>query len=440
MKKISFDYVATSLVTNDELLAAGEKLQEEIERIVTARNQGYETDYASINLPYDSELSNQIKKIVEEKKSLNPTALIVIGIGGSNLGTIAVHEAIYGKFYNEQKPDINVYFADTVDSDYIYDIILLVEQKIEKGHNVIINVVSKSGGTTETIANFEVFLYLLQHYKKENYHNYIVVTTDEESKLWKLAEQKGFSRIAVPKKVGGRYSVFSAVGLFPLAMLGVDIDALLSGAQSIISNCIDSDINKNMAALSAAILSIHYNKGVNIQDTFVFSVDLESIGKWYRQLTGESIGKAKNKAGNTVNIGMTPTVSVGSVDLHSVAQLYLGGPYDKFTSFISVEKNKSNISLPVLDEFETLVDKIRGKPLSAIMDAIMQGTMAAYRNGKRPFVSISMPKKSAFYLGQLLQMKMIEMMYLGYLLDVNPFDQPQVELYKKETRAILAQK
>ena len=439
MKKISFDYVATSLITRDELLAAGEKLQEEIERIVTARNQGYETDYASINLPYDSTLSNQIKKIVEEKKSLNPTTLVVIGIGGSNLGTIAVHEAIYGKFYNEQKPEINVYFADTVDSDHIYDIILLVEQKIEKGHNVIINVVSKSGGTTETIANFEVFLYLLQHYKKENYHNYVVVTTDKGSKLWKLAKEKGFSRIAVPKKVGGRYSVFSAVGLFPLAMLGVDIDCLLAGAQSIISNCIDSDINKNMAALSAAILSIHYNKGVNIQDTFVFSVDLESIGKWYRQLTGESIGKAKNKAGNTVNVGITPTVSVGSVDLHSVAQLYLGGPYDKFTSFISVEKNKSNISLPVLDEFETLVDKIQGKPLSAIMNAIMQGTMAAYRNGKRPFVSISMPKKSAFYLGQLLQMKMIEIMYLGYLLDVNPFDQPQVELYKKETYAILAQ-
>lgn len=438
MKKITFDYVDTCLVTGDELMAAGQKLQDEITRISQARNSGYETDYASINVVFDRELLGQVKQVVKEKKSLNPTTLVVIGIGGSNLGTIAVHEAMYGTFYNEQKPEINVYFADTVDSDYIYDIILLLEQEVEKGHNIIINVVSKSGSTTETIANFEVLLHLLQHYKKDDYQKYVVVTTDEGSKLWKLAQEKGFSLVAVPSNVGGRYSVFSAVGLFPLAMLGVDIDALLAGAQSMVNECLNIDIFNNMAALSAAILFIHYKKGVTIHDTFTFSVDLKSVSKWYRQLMGESIGKAENRAGKTVNVGITPTVSVGSIDLHSVAQLYLGGPYDKFTTFIYSEKNKSNLSIPVLNEFENLVEKIQGKSLSTIMDAIMQGAQTAYKNNKRPFVSISIPEKSAYYLGQLLQIKMIEMMYLGYLLDVNPFNQPQVELYKKETRKILS--
>ncbi len=438
MKNISFDYTDTSLVTGDEVRAAGQKLQNEIARLAQARNSGYETDYASINVVFDRELLSQVKQVVEEKKSLNPTTLVVIGIGGSNLGTIAVHEAIYGTFYNEQKPEINVYFADTVDSDYIYDIILLLEQQVEKGHNIIINVVSKSGSTTETIANFEVVLHLLQNYKKDDYQKYVVVTTDEGSKLWKLAKEKGFSLVEVPANIGGRYSVFSAVGLFPLAMLGVDIDALLAGAQSMVNECLNIDIFNNMAALSAAILFAHYKKGVTIHDTFTFSVDLKGVSTWYRQLMGESIGKAENRAGKTVNVGITPTVSVGSVDLHSVAQLYLGGPYDKFTTFIYSEKNKSNLSIPVLNEFESLVEKIQGKSLSTIMDAIMQGTQTAYKNNKRPFVSLSIPEKSAYYLGQLMQMKMIEMMYLGYLLDVNPFNQPQVELYKKETRKILS--
>ncbi len=436
MKTISFDYAKTSIVTNDELRAVGKELQAEIERVIAAREQEYETDYSSIHCPFDTDLIKQVQHIAEEKKTLKPTTLIVIGIGGSNLGTIAVYEAVYGLFYNEQQPDIKVYFADTVDSDYIYDIILLVEQEVEQGRNVIINVVSKSGTTTETIANFEIFLHLLKAYKKD-YNNYVVVTTDEGSKLWKLAQEQHFTCIPVAQKIGGRYSVFSPVGLFPLAMLGIDIDELCAGARSIFTQCIDRDVFHNIAGISASCSYIHYQNGINIHDTFVFSKDLKSIGDWYRQLMGESIGKELNRKGEKVNIGITPTVSVGSTDLHSVTQLYLGGPYDKFTTFISVEKNKSNISLPKFDKFETLVAKIQGKPLAVIMDAILQGVKAAYQKNKRPFVSIILPEKSSFYIGQLLQFKMVEMIYLGYLLEVNPFDQPNVELYKKETREIL---
>jgi len=439
MKQISFDYAQTSLVAADELQIAQEKLKDEIDRIDQAQRQGYETDYASINLSKDKALITQVMQVVKEKKSLQPTALVVIGIGGSNLGTIAVHEALYGKHYNEQDPDIKVYFADTVDTDSLYDIVLLVQQEMEKGHNIILNVISKSGTTTETIANFELFLELLKRYRPYNYNNFVVATTDEGSKLWQFAQQEEFTCLPIPVNVGGRYSVLSAVSLLPLCFLGVDIQALHEGAASIMPTCLDKDIFQNSAALSAAILTMQYKKGCVIHDTFIFSPDLESIGKWYRQLMGESIGKAYNRAGQKVNVGITPTVSVGSIDLHSVAQLYLGGPYDKFTTFISVEKNKSDVVVPEFSEFEVLVPKIQGKQVNMIMNAILQGTKAAYRFDNRPFVSITVPEKSEYYIGQLLQCKMMEMMYLGYLLDVNPFDQPQVELYKKETKKILAQ-
>lgn len=439
MKQISFDYVQTSLVTVDELRSVQDVLADEIDRITQARSQGYQTDYASINLSQDKALVADVMRVVAEKKALQPRALVVIGIGGSNLGTMAVHRALYGNYYNEQDSDIKIYFADTVDTDSLYDSVLLVEQEMEKGHNVILNVISKSGTTTESIANFELFLELLKRYRPYNYHDFVVATTDEGSQLWQFAKKERFSCLSIPQAVGGRYSVFSAVSLFPLAFLGVDIQALHEGAASMLPACLNKDIFQNMAALSAAILAIQYKKGCNIHDTFIFSPDLESVGKWYRQLMGESIGKAYNRTGQKVNTGITPTVSVGSVDLHSVAQLYLGGPYDKCTTFISVEKNKSDLVLPEFNEFESMVPKIQGKRFSGIMSAILQGTKAAYYNDSRPFVSITLPEKSEYYIGQLLQCKMMEIMYLGYILNVNPFDQPQVELYKKETKKILAQ-
>jgi len=435
---IKFNYEQTSLITKDELAVVGTTLRSEVERVARARTRGYDTDYASVNLLEDAHMLQIVKATVQEKRKLQPSMLVVIGIGGSHLGTAAMHEALYGKLYNEQNPELKVYFADSVDTDYIYDIVLLVEQEIEKGHNVIINVVSKSGTTTETIANFEIFLSLLQRYRGIDYCNYVIVTTDEDSLLWDLAEKKKFSRLSVPKKVGGRYSVFSSVSLFPLAMLGVDINQLIAGARAMIAASIHTDIFTNNAALSAAILYLHYQKNITIHDTFLFSEDLENVGKWYRQLMGESIGKEFDRRGRQVFVGITPTVSIGSSDLHSVVQLYLGGPYDKFTSFISVQKSKSDITVPVLDEFKQLVAQIQGKQLSFIMDAILRGAYAAYQKNKRPFVIIELPEKSAYYLGQLLQFKMIEIIYLGYLLGINPFDQPQVELYKKETRKILA--
>ncbi|HLC06560.1 MAG TPA: hypothetical protein VJJ26_00085 [Candidatus Babeliales bacterium] len=437
MDSLVLEYEHTCQVDSSELNTLQDKLLPEIERICAAHTTGYNSDYASINLPFDAELLQTICATVKEKKQLHPTTLVVIGIGGSNLGTIAILEALRGKFYNEAH-EIKVYFVDTVDADHVHDIAQLVEHELITGNNIVLNVISKSGTTTETIANFEIFLEILKSHRPYNYHTFVVATTDHSSALWQLAQREEFTLLTIPNRVGGRYSVFSAVGLFPLCFLEVDCKKLLEGAQNGFAMCTQKTIASNPAALSAAIIGTHYNRGNIIHDTFLFSVALEYCGAWYRQLSAESLGKAFNKNNERINTGVIPTISIGSIDLHSVAQLYLAGPYNRFTTFVNVEKNKSEVTLPNYQEFESLVPQIQTKSLATIMNAILEGTKKAYLHDNRPFVTCKLPEKSAYYIGQFMQIKMIEIMYLGYLLNVNPFDQPEVESYKKETKNILA--
>ena len=380
--------------------------------------------------------------------------LIVIGVGGSDLGTRAVHEALHGIYYNNHDPELQVYFVETVDSDAVYDIVLLVEQELEKNHTVLINVISKSGTTTETIANFEVFLYLLRKAYGAAYHPFVVVTTDEGSALWYYAQQEQFACLAIPKLVGGRYSVFSAVGLFPLAMLGVDIDELHAGAESILADCVNPDLFQNPAALSAAILDLQQEELFLPYNLFLFSVDMEYVGKWYRQLVAESLGKAKICKFKEKGIakekelyeGIEPTISIGSTDLHSVLQFYLGGSWQGYTTFVTIERQKSDVVVPNFPEFESLVPNIQGKSLTDIMKAIFDGVTASYASGDKqgptplPYTVVSIPAKTAYYIGQFMQYKMMEVIYLGFLWGVNPFDQPAVELYKQITRRLLAER
>jgi glucose-6-phosphate isomerase len=435
IRDLKFNF-ENSLISIDELADTLEKLKHENINLKNASLKGYDDDRASINLAFDKDQLNVVKKLIIEKKKLKPKYLIVVGIGGSNLGTIAVQEAIFGKLHNQLEPEIKILFADTVDSDSINDIIRIVEPVLKHDQNIIINGVSKSGGTTETIANFEILVNLLKKYKTD-YEKFIVVTTDKNSKFWDLSMKIGFDVLEIPKKVGGRFSVFSSVGLFPLGLIGIDLDELLYGAQLVRNRCLDDNFMDNPAALSACLIYHQYKKKKNIFDLFLFSPDLESFGKWYRQLMGESIGKEYNKNGQKVFNGITPTVSIGSIDLHSMAQLYLGGPFDKFTCFIRVKQNNESVFVPDLNEYSNLVEGIQNIKLDQIMNAILDGVQTAFKKGRRPFIEITLPDKSAFVIGQLLQLKMVAMMYLGYLMDVNPFDQPNVESYKIETKKIL---
>jgi glucose-6-phosphate isomerase len=463
------------LITDEQISAGLECLAPERARVrATVYGEQasalYNSVYASLNLSRDSELRAHIKKIVQDKKALRPTILIVVGIGGSNLGTLAVHQALYGQFYNQQNPDIKLYFADGVDTDYTQDLVLLAQQELERGNPVLVAIISKSGSTTETVVNTELFLYLLRAAYPETYVNYVVIITDHGSALWDYAGEHHMARIAIPAQVGGRFSVLSAVGLFPLAMLGVDIDALHAGAtQALVcqketcesenrERCAKNLCNKerekvgeslcceieNLAARRAVLLEQHYRVGRPIHDLFIFSADLAGLGLWYRQLMAESLGKD--------GLGITPTVSMGTVDLHSVVQLYLGGPDSRFTTFVAVEKNKSSLRIPNLESkqqnptidnassLEQLASSLSSKAVSDINNAILQGVLAAYTKQNRPFVLLTIPEKNAYYIGMVMQLHMLEIIYTGFLLGINPFDQPQVELYKEETRKLLNKK
>lgn len=431
MKQLQFDYRATCGVALDALRARAQSLASIIEKVRNAFGAGYDTDYASINLPADTTLVAPVQEVVNQQQQRKPTMLVVIGIGGSNLGTLAVHQALNGLRYNDRNTKLRCYFVDTVDTRQTTEVLQIAEQELKQGNNIVVNVVTKSGSTAETIANFHLFVELLKKYNKNNYAESVVITSNKDSALWLVGQQEGIVCLAIPEKVGGRYSVFSAVGLFPLALLGVDIKELLAGAQRMIERCTSTNIEDNVAALSAALIYEQSQQKKNILDHFVFGVDLEGIGRWYRQLMGESIGKKE-----TVNV--SPTVSVGSTDLHSVGQLYLGGPRDKMTMFVAVEKQVHDLKVPQLPAYKNLVEHLQGKTLAGIMQAILHGVQQAYQKNKRPFATITLPEVTAHSVGQLLQYKMLEMIYLGKLFEVNPFDQPHVELYKQETRKLLA--
>ena len=425
-----------SMISLKELSKIWINLNTEITKIKDSMNHKYNNSYGSVNLPDDLIMIKKIKNLIKIKKKLNPKFLILIGIGGSNLGTIAVQEAILGKYYNYKNPDTKIIYADTVDTDQINDLINIIEPYLKNGEKVLINCISKSGTTTETISNFEIFINIIKKYIRD-YQKYIVITTDKDSKFYRFAEEKGFDILDIPKNVGGRFSVFSSVGLFPLGFIGLDIDKILEGALSIRNICLSRDFDKNIAAKSALYIYKYYKMGFNIHDLFLFSSDFESIGKWYRQLMAESIGKEFDNDNNQIFCGITPTVSIGSTDLHSMAQLYIGGPYDKFTTFIKTNKNKSSLKLPDFKDYSRLVNNIQNKKMSDIMDAIYFGIKKSYISSKRPFLEIILPDKSEYYIGQLLQFKMIEIMFLGFILNINPFDQPNVEDYKKTTKIML---
>lgn len=416
------------LVPKPALARLGGKLTPAIEDMrATAKRDDYTDERASINLPADKKLRKDIRAYAT-RKARNVDILLVCGIGGSNLGTIAVQEAALGRLHNQSpRRTPAIYYADTVDPANISDILSIADRALRDGKRVLVDIVTKSGTTTETVANAEVFLRLLRE-RRKSLPDHAVVTTDRGSALWDLAEELGIDRLEIPKNVGGRYSVFSAVGMFPLNALGLDTDELARGAEQMRDRCVQP-FASNPAAQSAARLHHHLQRGRNIHDTFLFSTDLESIGKWYRQLMAESLGKQGK--------GMTPTVSIGSTDLHSMVQLYLGGPGDKFTTFVTVKRDTQDIAVPRLRMgFERLASA-EGKTFSGLRDAIFRGTVKAYQKRQRPFTHIELPERDEASIGQFLQLKMMEIIYLGRLLGVNAFNQPNVEEYKEETRKIL---
>jgi glucose-6-phosphate isomerase len=436
MKNASFifEYEPWCRLPKADIVAASMMLKPEIQRIEKAVHQHYVTPYAALYAPYDDAQHASVLSVVHEKRKLGCTLVIVIGIGGSNLGAQAIFQALYGTLYNDLNPQHILYWVDTVATDYIHDLMRLMDNTLQNGNKVLLVMISKSGTTIETQANAACFIARLKTHNPDHYRDYIVVITDAQSPLWHCAHDNRFSCLEIPALVGGRYSVMSAAGLFPLAYAGIDVQALCAGARDMLDEALTMNV-LSRPAISATILALQYKQGKRVHDFFIFDPAFELLGKWYRQLLSESIGKEHDMYGRRVNVGFTATVSIGSTDLHSVVQRYVAGPNDSITSFLAVAPTHTWY---VADAHDGCAEQqLVGQSLSTIMHVLLRSVQKVYAHTERAYVHYAMPRKDAYMLGYYMQWKMLETIYVGFLLGVNPFDQPAVELYKRETRELL---
>jgi len=417
-----------SQVADKKLNKYSKKLKPYIEKLQDVIGMdGYEQLECSVHLPYDTKAVQEVKDLVQGFDLDKLKYVVLVGIGGSNLGAQAVYEAIQGKYSLLVENQPKMLFLDTVSVENfkaVSDELVSLDSVDE----FAVVVISKSGTTVETVVNVETLKANLREKFGSTVKDRMVVVTDKNSAMWQTAIKNEVKKIAVPAKVGGRYSVFSAVGLIPLALVGLDIDKFVDGAREALDDSTDLSIEKNKALMSAIVTFVHNKKGRHILNNFIFNTELESLGMWYRQLIGESLGKDGK--------GITPLVSIGSVDLHSVAQLFFGGQDDKFTQII-YSSSKSDLAVPSEIKNDKMADVLAGKKFSEVMDAVVGGVKKAYENNDLPFVYMELDEINEKQLGYFLQFKMLEVMYLAQLLQVNAFDQPRVEDYKKETRLLL---
>lgn len=432
------------LINFKHSLIPGKQIREAVRKLArytrhlrqAAKDSSYQFAESSVFLPSDSKISREITALVRKKKTEKLKMILVVGIGGSSLGAQALYDVYYGfsdRLDGSRFP--RMLFIDTLDQEQTGLVTEFLKKKIRSLEEVLVVLISKSGGTTESIANADLICTALKGVS--GVHDRIIAITDAESRLWHLAKEHMMSSVAIPSAVGGRFSVFSAVGLLPLAFLGFDVKSLVKGARAMRDACLAK--SDNPAAISASILFEHARAGRRIHDTFLFHPELESLGKWYRQLLAESIGKELDRDGKRVCAGILPTVSIGSTDLHSVGQLYFGGPDVRVTTFVTSSFIADKPVVAKRGMFSSLVSGISGKSPGSIMSAIAQGTLHAYIKRKLPVIETTLPGLTPQSLGGWMQFKMLEVMYLGELFNVNAFDQPHVELYKEEARKLLTQ-
>jgi glucose-6-phosphate isomerase len=349
------------------------------------------------------------------------------------LGTKAIYDAMASIRDLSPHESPRLLFIDTVDPALLAMAHKII-QAATSADELFFLVITKSGTTTETIYNAESILAAFAD-KFGGKSRRVVVLSETGSPLLAAARTQEMYTIALPPMVGGRYSVMTPVGLIPLGLLGFGPADLQKSAARMLDQCVHPDIDHNPAARSALTQFYFYNQGIRQHDTFVFVPALESVGKWYRQLLAESIGKPSTTT-NTP-IGITPTVTVGSTDLHSVGQLYVGGPKDRLTTFVSVASRQHDEPLTAHRAWPEVLPYLGGQTPTAVMSAIYEGTKTTYDANSLPFMEVTLPELTPESIVAFMQFKMCEVMMLGYLLGVNPFDQPQVEQYKTVTKKLL---
>jgi glucose-6-phosphate isomerase len=352
--------------------------------------------------------------------------LICIGIGGSYLGAKAAIEFASQSFDDMRKPRV-IFAGHTINSDYLSDLLELVKDK-----SVAVNVISKSGTTTEPGVTFRIVKqWMEKRYGKKDASSRIVATTDpKKGALRKLADDEGYATFDIPPDVGGRFSVLSPVGLFPCAVAGLDIEKLLSGAREAMGLCCSRSLDKNIAARYAVNRNILFRRGKTIEVMALFAPQLHYVGDWFKQLAGESEGKNLT--------GIFPASVDYTTDLHSLGQWMQEGMRTVFETFVVLRHTKSSVTLPKLDDNSDELNYLAGRSFEQVNNEAFRGTLLAHLDGGVPCATLSLDDRSEETLGQAFYFFEKAIALSGYLLRVNPFDQPGVETYKNNMFALLS--
>ncbi len=380
-----------------------------------------------LDLPvnYDKEEFARIKEAAKKIRE-DSDVLLVAGIGGSYLGARAVVEAVKGLYHNDTEDGLKIYFCgNTISPTYLNDII-----KVTKGKRFSINVISKSGTTTETALAFRVLRKLLEDsVGPEEANKRIYATTDRaKGTLKQLADAQGWPTFVVPDDVGGRYSVLTAVGLLPIACAGIDIDALMRGAadaREAYSVC----SKDNDAYRYAMTRNILYRKGKVVETLAAFEPDFTMMNEWYKQLFGESEGKDQK--------GLMPTSCIFSTDLHSMGQFLQDGSRTMFETYVDIKNTREDFYIEPLEGNFDGLNFLADQNMSVVNRKAMEGTILAHNDGGVPIGVIEVDSLDAYNVGYLIYFFWKACAVSGYLLSVNPFDQPGVESYKKNMFALL---
>jgi glucose-6-phosphate isomerase len=367
--------------------------------------------------------------------------VVVLGIGGSALGATALLHALRGPEWNERNAEARDHFPrlfvlDNVDPETVAALLDRIDVR-----RTLFNVISKSGTTAETMAQFLIARERLEQAidDPEGYRRHLLFTTDpKQGVLRDIADRESIPTLPIPPDVGGRFSVLSAVGLLPAAMVGVDVGALLAGARAMDERCDTPTLMDNPAGLFAALQWLADREaGAPIHVMMPYSDRLHSVADWYRQLWAESLGKQRSLDGEDIHVGPTPVKALGATDQHSQVQLYIEGPFDKTVAFLAVEQRDRDITIPrFYDEIEAL-GYLGGHTLGELLDAERRATAAALAERGRMNMTLMLPRLDEHSLGQLLMMLEIATVYAGALYEVDPLDQPGVELGKRLTYGLM---
>lgn len=430
--KLFFDYSASGGFIRPEEVSMMEAAVAAARDTLISRSGAGNDFLGWIDLPvnYDKEEFARIKKAAEKIRR-DSKVLLVIGIGGSYLGARAAIEFLRHSFYNSVSEGIRktpeIYFAgNNISSTYMTHLMDVIGDR-----DFSINVISKSGTTTEPAIAFRIFKKLLiERYGREEAARRIYATTDKaRGALHDLAVNEGYERFTVPDDVGGRFSVLTAVGLLPIAVSGADIDKLMEGAAAMRKACLENPYKDNASLIYAAVRNILLRKGKNIEILVNYEPSLHYVSEWWKQLYGESEGKDRK--------GTYPASVDFTTDLHSMGQYIQDGQRIIFETIINIEKSSSVLVLEAEEGDPDGLNYLTGKTVDEINKSAMKGTLIAHTDGNVPNLMVNVPGQNEFCLGELFYFFEFACGISGYLLGVNPFDQPGVESYKKNMFALL---